>query len=123
VNGDDIKWLEKLFEQHKEDQQKYLEDKFDSLNASLINLDEVLKLAKADALDLNKIRVKDCKDCRLCLNSNIADLDRKIEEADKKSTKKVAVGSIGAVFISIVLWTAYGAGAIDLATSVIKFIF
>ena len=105
MNGDDIKWLEKLWEQHNEDQQRYLDDKFDVVNNKL------------------DTRAQDCKDCRKCLDEDIEELDEKIEETDKSSTKKTIIGSVGAVCISIVLWTAFGAGAIDYAIGIIKFMF
>ncbi len=105
MNGDDIKWLEKLWEQHNEDQQKYLDNKFDVVN---------------DKLDT---RAQDCKDCRKCLDEDIEELDEKIEEVSKGSTKKVIYGSIGAVSTSLILWTAYGAGAINYIIKFVKFIF
>jgi hypothetical protein len=105
VNGDDIKWLEKLFEQHKKDQQRYLDNKFNVVNSKL------------------DTRAQDCKDCRKCLDEDIEELDVKIEETNKKSTKKAIIGCASAVGLSILLWTAYGAGAVDLAIGLIKFIF
>ena len=105
MNGDDVIWLEKLFKQHRVDQQMYLDDKFNVVNKKL------------------DTRAQDCKECRKCLNEDIESLDEKIEEADKGSTKKVVIGSVSAICVSIVLWTAFGAGAVDYAIGIIKFMF
>jgi hypothetical protein len=94
VNGDDIKWLEKLFEQHKEDQQIYLDDKFNVVNNKL------------------DVRAQDCKDCRKCLDEDIEKLGEKIEENNASSTKKVIIGSGVAIISSFILWMAFGADAL-----------
>ncbi len=105
MNGDDVVWLEKLWNQHKEDQTKYLDNKFDVVN---------------DKLDT---RAQDCKECRKCLDEDIEELGEKVEETGKNSTKKAMIGSVSAICVSIVLWTAFGAGAVDYAIGIIKFIF
>lgn len=112
MNDKDITWLEKLFTQHKDDQKTYLDSKFEDLdnNFSIIN-------KKLD------IRVENCKECRECLDEDIDELGEKIEESKKGATKKVVIGSIGAICASIALWTAYGVGAIEYAVGLIKLIF
>jgi hypothetical protein len=105
VNGEDIKWLEKLWGQHNKDQQRYLDDKFNVVNNKL------------------DTRAQNCKDCRKCLDEDIEELDEKIEGVSASTTKKIVFGSIGAVSTSLILWTAYGAGAINYVIRFVKFIF
>lgn len=102
MNGDDIKWLEKLFEQHKEDQRIYLDDKFETVSR------------KFDAVNKKlDIRVNDCKDCRACIDDNIASIGSKLETYNKDSTKKVVVGSAVAVVITLLLYAVFGTDAIN----------
>jgi predicted transcriptional regulator len=91
--GNDIKNMRvtAIFEQHKEDQQIYLDDKFNVVNNKL------------DA------RAQDCKDCRKCLDEDIEKLGEKIEENNASSTKKVIIGS---GISSFILWMAFGADAL-----------
>ena len=94
MNGEDIKWLEKLFKQHKEEQRYYLDDKFETINKKL------------------DTRMQDCKNCRACIDSNIASLDEKIARSDTITTKKVIAGSAIAVIISLSMWAIFGTNAL-----------
>ena len=93
MNDSDVKWLEKLFQQHRDDQQHYLDDKFETINKKL------------------DTRAQDCKNCRACIDNNIASLGGKIDECNNRSTKKVVVGSAVAVAVTLVLYAAFGTDA------------
>ena len=98
MNSSDVKWLEKVFEQYKDDQRIYLDDKFASL---AVKLDE---------------RRAECKAwtqrCRTCVDSNMGDLSSSIDECKKASTTKAILGSAVAVFLTMLLWTAFGTDAL-----------
>jgi len=99
TNSHDVTWMEKLFRQYREDQRKYLDEKFDDIGKKLDN------------------RIKDCKDCRACIDSNILALNEEIKKNNKDTTRKVLVGGAVAVAISITLWSLFGTDAISIVLS------
>jgi len=94
MNSDEVKWLEKLFEQHKEDQQKYLDAKFDSVATQLKDVKESVEDLTEDIDDVEAA-------CVAC-----------IDELEEKTNKKIIIGSAGAVVAALLLWTAFGTNAI-----------
>lgn len=80
MNDRDVKWLEKLFNQHKEDQHSYLEDKFNGLEGQL----EDVKNEVREVKEMRGEDQRDCKDCRLCLERKITEVDGAAKSRDNK---------------------------------------
>jgi hypothetical protein len=67
MNGSDVKWLKEMFEQHNEDQQKYLDAKFEGLAEKIDGL--------ADDID----------DVEAVCTAGLDDIEDQIEENEKKT--------------------------------------
>ncbi len=98
MNSSDVKWLEKVFEQYKEDQRLYLDDKFDTIASKL---DE--RRAECQAWTAR---------CRSCVDKTLREIEDEVKDCKKTSTAKTVVGSVGAVVMTILLWTALGTDAL-----------
>ena len=98
MNNSDVAWMEKLFKQHKEDQQHYLDDKFASVGKKFETINK-----KLDDYQVN------CEKCRVACRVAV---DSNIKEIDKNATKKVFIGSAVAVLASILLWALFGTDAL-----------
>lgn len=96
MNSDEVKWLKELFEQHKKDQEKYLDAKFQGLDVKLIELKDSVEELTEDIEDVELT-------CLACLDDEI-----------KKTDKKIIVGSAGAVAVALLLWTAFGTNALSI---------
>jgi hypothetical protein len=94
MNGSDVKWLKEMFEQHNEDQQKYLDAKFEGLSVQIGNL--------ADDVD----------DIEAVCTVGLDEIEDKVDENEKKTNKKIAYGMVAAVLISLSMWTIFGTDAI-----------
>lgn len=101
MNGEEVKWLEKLFEQYKEDQQKYLDSQFQSVSDKLGNLKESVDNLQEDIEDVEVA----CTEC--------------IDDLEESTNKKIIAGSAGAVVVSLLLWATFGTRAIEV---ILKFI-
>ena len=113
MNGSEVKWLKEMFQQHNRDQQLYLDSKFGALEAKMDKREE------------------SCKDCRDCIHGKIDSVELEVEDLDEvvlilendlrsRIVKSVAVGSAGAVFLSLVLWTAFGTNALTVVGGWLK---
>lgn len=94
MNGTEVKWLKEMFKQHNKDQQKYLDAKFEGLGDKIDNL--------ADDID----------DVEAVCSVALDDIEEKVEENEKKTNKKIVIGSAGAIILTILLWTALGTDAL-----------
>lgn len=101
MNGADVKWLKELFEQHKEDQQKYLDAKFESVNDNIQEVKEGMR-------DLQE----DIEDVEIACTEWVDDLE-------EKTNKRIIAGSAGAIVVSLLLWATFGTRAIEV---ILKFI-
>lgn len=86
----EVQWLKEVFDRHVKDQQNYLEDKFSSLEN---RIKEVKDIAK-DLRENREDDIKDCADCRLCLETKIRNVDDKSKERGTKTDNKVLVLTI-----------------------------
>lgn len=94
MNSIDVAWLEKLFRQHKEDQQVYLNAKFNSMGEKIDDVKEqVGELAE------------DIEDVEVVCTDNIDDIEKKIN-------KRIIAGSVGAIIVTLSLWTIFGTDAL-----------
>jgi hypothetical protein len=94
MNGTEVKWLKEMFEQHNEDQQKYLDAKFESLG------DKIDTLAS------------DIDDVEAVCAVGFDEIEDKVDENEKKTNKKIAYGMVAAVLVSLSFWTIFGTDAI-----------
>ena len=98
MNSSDVKWLEKVFEQYKEDQRIYLDSKFDAICEKLDT-----RRAECQAWTAR---------CRNCVDKTLSEIEKEVTDCKKSSTAKTIVGSVGAVVMTILLWTALGTDAL-----------
>jgi len=101
MNGADVKWLEKMFEQHKEDQQLYLDAKFNNLSEQIGDIKESVE------------------DVEVTLIADIDEIEDDMKELEKKTNKKIITGGIVAVVSTLALWTIFGTDALAI---VLKFL-
>jgi seryl-tRNA synthetase len=94
MNGADVKWLEKMFEQHKEDQQLYLDTKFDNLSEQIGEIKDTVE------------------DVEVALIADIDNVEEDMKELEKKTNKKIVAGGAGAVLVTLTLWTIFGTDAL-----------
>lgn len=105
MNGEDIKWLEKLFDQYKKDQQRYLDEKFTTVG-------EKIDLMSNSCTSFRT-------DCRACLDAKIDSVCDRLTKDEKLLNKKIAIGAGIAVVISTTLWALFGT---DAAVTVLKYL-
>ncbi len=101
MNGNEVKWLKEMFEQHKVDQQKYLDSKFESVEEKVADV-------KTAVCDLTE----EIEDVEAVVTQSIDDVEDKVDEVEKGVTKKILYGMGGAVVMSLLLWTALGTDAL-----------
>ena len=101
MNGEDKKYLEKLFEQHKEDQQLYLDAKFGTVEEKINDCQSKMEDIKNGMQDAEK----KCLKCRSCIDNKIKESEQELRAS---TTKKVITGSVIAVITTITLWAAFG---------------
>jgi len=94
MNGADVKWLEKMFEQHKEDQQLYLDTKFDNLSEQIGEIKDTVE------------------DVEVALIADIDNVEEDMKELEKKTNKKIVIGGVVAVVSTLSLWTIFGTDAL-----------
>lgn len=94
MNGADVKWLEKMFKQHKEDQQLYLDTKFDTLKTQIEDIKDSVE------------------DVEVALVADLDDIEIDLKELEKKTNKRIIVGGAGAVVVTLTLWTIFGTNAL-----------
>ena len=102
MNGDDIKWLEKIFGQHKAEQQLYLDTKFKNLEEKIREVKEIASTTGASLVESEK----QCLACRACLHNEIEEAKK---ETRKNTNKKLVITGVVSVIAALTLWTAYGA--------------
>lgn len=95
MNSDEAKWLKELFDQHKADQQLYLDSKFE-------NIATKIKEVKESVDDLQE-DIEDVEVTCLAL----------LDDVEESTNKKIVVGSVGAIALSLLLWTAFGTNALS----------
>lgn len=120
MNGEEAKWLEKIFKQHNRDQQLYLDTKFDSLAEEL----------KKQADNCKALRTE----CRRCIDADMTAVEDQVDELETvcavieedlvdKIRKNTLIGSAVAVFASLTLWAAFGENAIAYVINFVKLLF
>lgn len=101
MNDSEVKWLEKVFKAHKEEQQLYLDTRFNNLEEKI---NEVKDITVSTSL-LVSLQEKNCIECRGCISDEIK---KSKDECEQTSTKKVIAGSVITIIATITLWTAFG---------------
>lgn len=96
MNGDDVKWLKELFDQHKKDQEKYLDSKFESLATKI---DEVKNSVDDLQDEIEDVEVA-CVEC--------------IDDLEERQNKRIVIGSGTAVVVALAAWTIFGTDAIKI---------
>lgn len=104
MNSSDVAWLEKLFGQYKEDQQKYLDEKFETLKTKIEDLCKDLNEREEDCKSFREGCMEETKKCINCLSTQV-------DECAANATKKSAISAGVAIFLSLLLWTAFGTKA------------
>jgi len=99
MNSSDVEWLEKIFEQHKEDQQKYLDEKFRIINDKLDIGTNNCEVYRTRCIE----RVDKCLECHT----------KDIKDVAASSTRKAVIAGAASVIITLLLWTAFGTEALD----------
>jgi hypothetical protein len=87
MTGNEVQWLKEVFDRHIKDQQTYLEDKFSSLEKQIEEVKEITEGLNESRLE----DVRDCGDCRLCLETQIHNAEKESIERDTKTDNKVLV--------------------------------
>jgi len=108
----DAEWLEKLFTQYKEDQMLIAE-----------KLAEATKLyfdSKFDNVGLQLEGVKESiESVEVTLVADLDDLECDIRDIEKKTNKKIIASGVGAIIVTLSLWTIFGTDALAI---LLKFI-
>jgi hypothetical protein len=111
LNGEEIKWLKELFDQHKKEQQLYLDTKFDGIERKLDEV-KIISVSAAEGI------IESEKHCLVCKSELCKNIENTKKDLKKMINKRLVAGGIITGVATLSLWAAFGTDIVKMIIAI-----